>query len=356
MRLRRYNGEKGRDDIVMENKGKKIAIGILLLLLIVAPHLPFMDTYLLFVMDIIFIGILVSIGLNLLAGYAGQMSIGHAAFYAIGAYGSTILQERLGLPFFATMVLAAAITAGIGYIVGLPAIRLHHMFLAMATLAFGLVIEEFLIIAEPLTHGTDGMVVPDATFFSLTMTSDTNAFYYVCFGVAAIMTWIAVNIVNSHTGRAFVALRESEIAAETNGINLARYKTIAFAISAFYTGLAGALYAQAVTFIAPDGFTVFLSIQFLAVIIIGGMGSILGSILGAITLAVLPELFATLPAEWGAPMIFYGAVLVLVIMFMPQGIAGGVKSLYNLLAPAQKIPDYTPPLKSTTSNTSEATS
>jgi branched-chain amino acid transport system permease protein len=285
-----------------ENSAKKLGVGLLLILLIVAPHLSMMDAYLLFVLDIIYISVLVSIGLNLLSGYAGQISIGHAAFYAIGAYSSAILQERLGLPFFATMILAAAITAGIGYIVGLPAIRLHGLFLAMATLG------------------------------SLVLTSDTNAFYYVCLGVAAVMTWVAVNIVNSRTGRAFVALRESEIAAETNGINLARYKTIAFALSAFYTGLAGALYAQAVTFIAPDGFTIFLSIQFLAVIIIGGMGSILGSILGAITLAALPEIFATLPAEWGAPMIFYGAALILVIMFMPFGIAGWVNKIRYRLA------------------------
>lgn len=310
---------------------KKIWAGLFLILLVITPHFPFMDPYLLFVLDLIYISVLVSIGLNLLAGYAGQVSIGHAAFYAMGAYASAILQERLGLPFFVTMILAAAITAGIGYIVGLPAIRLQGLFLAMATLAFGLVIEEILIIAEPLTHGPNGMAVPEATLGSLVLTSDTNAFYYTCLAVAAIMTWVAINIVNSRTGRAFVALRESEIAAQTNGINLSGYKTIAFAISAFYTGLAGALYAQAVTFIAPDGFTIFLSIQFLAVIIIGGMGSILGSILGAITLVLLPELFAKMPPEWGAPMIFYGAALILVIMFMPLGIAGWVNKIrYNL--------------------------
>ncbi|PON18356.1 branched-chain amino acid ABC transporter permease [Candidatus Entotheonella serta] len=270
---------------------------VVLILLVVVPHMPFMDQYLLFIFDLIFISVLVSLGLNLLAGYAGQVSIGHAAFYAIGAYSSAIIQERLGIPFLGSMVLAAAITAAIGYIVGLPAIRLQGLFLAMATLAFGLVIEEVLIIAEPLNHGPDGMAVPDAVIGPWVLTSDTNGFYYICLIVAAIMTWVAVNIVNSRTGRAFVALRESEIAAQTNGINLSGYKTIAFAISAFYTGLAGALYAQAVTFIAPDGFTIFLSIQFLAVIIIGGMGSILGSILGAITLVLLPELFAKMPAE-----------------------------------------------------------
>ncbi len=326
------------------NNGRKVWVALLLLLLVVAPHLPIMDPYLLFIFDIIYISVLVSVGLNLLAGYAGQISIGHAAFYAIGAYSSAILQERLGIPFLASMILAAAITAGVGYVVGLPAIRLHGLFLAMATLAFGLVIEELLIIAEPLTYGANGMAVPDATLGSLVLTSDTNAFYYVCLAVAAIMTWVAVNIVNSRIGRAFVALRESEVAAETNGINLSRYKTIAFALSAFYTGLAGALYAQAVTFIAPDGFTIFLSIQFLAVIIIGGMGSILGSILGAITLAVLPEIFAKLPAEWGAPMVFYGAALILVIIFMPLGIAGWVNTiryrlvLRNMPAAPQMMP------------------
>jgi branched-chain amino acid transport system permease protein len=166
----------------------------------------------------------------------------------------------------------------------------------------------------------------------MVLKSDTWAFYYLCLALATVMTWLAVNIVNSRTGRAFIALRESEIAAQTSGIDLAKYKTIAFALSAFYTGLAGALYAQAVTFIAPDGFTIFLSVKFLAVIIIGGMGSILGSVLGAITLAVLPELFAKLPGEWGAPMIFYGGALILVIMFMPQGMAGWVNALRYRLA------------------------
>jgi branched-chain amino acid transport system permease protein len=267
----------------------------------------------------------------LLAGYAGQVSIGHAAFYALGAYASAVLQAKLGVPFLISMVAGAVFTATVGYVVGLPAIRLHGLFLAMATLAFGRVVEEALIIAEPLTHGGDGMPVPVATLWPFLpgyqMKADTLAFYYVCLAVAVLMTWIAVNIVNSRTGRAFVALRESEIAAQTNGIDLAKYKTIAFALSAFYTGLAGALYAQAVTFIAPDGFAIFLSIKFLAAIIIGGMGSVLGSVLGAITLAVLPELFAKLPGEWGAPMIFYGAALMLVIMFMPQGIAGWVHGI-----------------------------
>lgn len=314
------------------NIGTRIGAVILVLWLVIVPHMSFMDPYLLFILDIIYISVLVSIGLNILSGYAGQVSIGHAAFYAIGAYTSAILQERLGLPFLLTMVLAAALTSSIGYIVGLPAIRLRGLFLAMATLAFGLVIEEVLIIAEPLTYGANGMAVPDATLGPLILTADTNAFYYVCLVTAVVMTWAAINLVNSRTGRAFVALRDSETAAETNGIHLSRYKTIAFAISAFYTGLAGALYAQAVTFIAPDGFTVFLSIQFLAVIIIGGMGSILGSVLGAITLVLLPEIFAKLPAEWGAPQIFYGAALILVIMFMPMGIAGWVHKIrYRLL-------------------------
>jgi branched-chain amino acid transport system permease protein len=312
--------------------GTRVFTVFLLLLLIVAPHLPLMNRYVLYIFDLIYISVLVSVGLNLLAGYAGQISIGHAAFYAIGAYGSAVLQERLGLPFLLTMPLAAVLTAVIGYIVGLPAIRLHGLFLAMATLAFGLVIQEIIIIMEPLTYGSNGMAVPEATLGPLVLKSDTHAFYYVCLAAAAVMTWVASNIVNSRTGRAFVALRESEIAAQTNGINLAGYKTVAFALSAFYTGLAGALYAQAVTFIAPDGFTVFLSIQFLAVIIIGGMGSILGSILGAVTLAVLPELFAKLPPEWGAPVIFYGAALILVIRFMPFGIAGWLNMVRYRLA------------------------
>jgi branched-chain amino acid transport system permease protein len=326
--------------------GTKLFLTLLLIGLLLVPHAPFMNSYLLYILDLICISVLVALGLNLLAGYAGQISIGHAAFYALGAYASAILQAQLGLPFLLTMLLAASFTAAVGYIVGLPAIRLHGLFLAMATLAFGRVVEELLVIPllEPLTHGADGMAVPVARIGSLLLKSDTLAFYYLCLGLATVMTWVAVNIVNSRTGRAFIALRESEIAAQTNGIDLAKYKTIAFALSAFYTGLAGALYAQAVTFIAPDGFTIFLSVRFLAVIIIGGMGSILGSVLGAITLAVLPEIFAKLPGEWGAPMIFYGAALVLVIMFMPLGIAGWINALrYRLvLRRLQAAPQLTP--------------
>jgi branched-chain amino acid transport system permease protein len=312
----------------------KLLLALVFVALLVVPHAPFMNSYLLYILDLIYISVLVALGLNLLAGYAGQISIGHAAFYALGAYASAILQAKLGLPFLLTMLLAASFTAAVGYMVGLPAIRLHGLFLAMATLAFGRVVEELLVIPllEPFTHGADGMPVPVAKIGSILLKSDTRAFYYLCLVLATVMTWVAVNIVNSRTGRAFIALRESEVAAQTNGIDLARYKTIAFALSAFYTGLAGALYAQAVTFIAPDGFTIFLSVRFLAVIIIGGMGSILGSVLGAITLAVLPELFAKLPGEWGAPMIFYGAALVLVIMFMPQGIAGSLMALRYRLA------------------------
>lgn len=310
----------------------KILTVVLLLALIITPYLPFMNSYLLYILDLIYISVLVSVGLNLVAGYAGQISIGHAAFYALGAYMSAILQDRLGLPFACSMLMAASLTAAIGYAVGLPAIRLHGLFLAMATLAFGRVVEEALIIAEPLTRGGDGMAVPVATLGPWVLKSDTLAFYYVCLALASVMTWLAVNIVKSRIGRAFMALRESEIAAQTNGIDLAKYKTTAFALSAFYTGMAGALYAQAVTFIAPDGFTIFLSIKFLAVIIIGGMGSILGSILGAITLIGLQEGFAKLPPQWGAPMIFYGAALILVIMFMPQGIAGWVNALRTRLA------------------------
>ena len=312
----------------------KLLLALVFVGLLIVPHAPFMNSYLLYILDLIYISVLVALGLNLLAGYAGQISIGHAAFYALGAYASAILQAKLGLPFLLTMLLAASFTAAVGYMVGLPAIRLHGLFLAMATLAFGRVVEELLVIPllEPLTHGADGLPVPVARIGSILLKSDTRAFYYLCLVLATVMTWVAVNIVNSRTGRAFIALRESEIAAQTNGIDLARYKTIAFALSAFYTGLAGALYAQAVTFIAPDGFTIFLSVRFLAVIIIGGMGSILGSVLGAITLAVLPELFAKLPGEWGAPMIFYGAALVLVIMFMPQGIAGSLMALRYRLA------------------------
>ena len=320
--------------MIQGTAGTKLLLMLLFLVLLIVPHAPFMNSYLLYILDLIYISVLVALGLNLLAGYAGQISIGHAAFYALGAYTSAILQAKLGLPFLLTMVLAASFTAAVGYMVGLPAIRLHGLFLAMATLAFGRVVEELLVIPllEPLTHGADGMPVPVAKLGPMVLKSDTWAFYYLCLALATVMTWLAVNIVNSRTGRAFIALRESEIAAQTSGIDLAKYKTIAFALSAFYTGLAGALYAQAVTFIAPDGFTIFLSVKFLAVIIIGGMGSILGSVLGAITLAVLPELFAKLPGEWGAPMIFYGGALILVIMFMPQGMAGWVNALRYRLA------------------------
>jgi len=280
---------------------------------------PFLvPRYFVFLTSLVVVNAIVAIGLNLLSGYTNQLSFGHAGFFAVGAYVAAILTLRApGVPVVATLVLAGLATALVGLALGIPCLRLEGLYLAMATLAFGFVVVEAILNLDWLTRGNDGVAVPTAHLGPLALASDA-AKYYLVLGVGALMVAAAVNITRTRTGRALLAIRESEIAAQASGVHLAAYRTLAFAVSAFYTGVAGGLFAFVVGFISPDAFDVFLSVDFVAMIIIGGLGSIPGSVVGA---AVITLLYDWLAAFQNYRPLLFGLILIGCMLFMPGGIA-----------------------------------
>jgi len=274
--------------------------------------------YLVFLGTLVAVNAVVAIGLNLLSGYTNQLSFGHAGFLAIGAYVAALLTLRVpALPVPLTLLAAGLATALVGLALGIPCLRLEGLYLAMATLAFGFVVTEAITNLDWLTRGNDGLRVPLARLGPWTLATDA-ARYYLAVAVAAAMILAALNVAATRTGRAFLAIRTSEIAAQASGINAAAYKTIAFVLSAFYTGVAGGLFAFVVGFLSPDAFDVFLSVDFLVMIILGGLGSVLGSVAGAAIVTVLNDSLAGFQAF--RPLIF-GAIMIIFMLFMPGGLA-----------------------------------
>ncbi len=291
-------------------------------------------TYRTFQASMIAVWAMVALGLNILTGYNGQISLGHTAFVATGGYTVAILMVDHGWPFWATII-PAGITAGVlGLVIGIPALRLRGFYLAIATMALALAIPQVLKKYDGLTHGTQGIGVrgdwSTPPGFLEDMLSQDEWTYFLALLIAVIMTLFAWNIIRSRVGRAFVAIRDSEVAAAAMGINVPRYKTLAFAISAVFAGIAGGTYIQVVGYISPESFDVLKSINFLTTIVVGGLASILGSIVGAITFEVVDDLSDFLPLGEGAmaeqaPWVMYGIFLILVVTFMPFGIAGAIR-------------------------------
>jgi branched-chain amino acid transport system permease protein len=287
---------------------------------------------------------IVALGLNILTGYNGQISLGHGAFVALGGYTSAILIFDHNWPFWATIPIAGLLTGAIGFLVGLPALRLTGPYLAVATLALALATPQIIGKYDNLTHGAQGISIPPLTTPGAldSIMNDTQYVYFVAILVAAIMAFIAWNIVRSRLGRAFIAIRDSEIAAQAMGISVPRFKTMAFAISAFYAGVCGGLYIQVVNFVSPQSFEVIQSINYLTTIVVGGLASILGSILGAAVFVLVPEinphinnLLETfhLPTAETASDVLFGTSLILVMIFMPYGFAGFARRLTRLQPP-----------------------
>jgi branched-chain amino acid transport system permease protein len=304
------------------DKWKIVGGSITLIILLILPL--FLGKYTVFLLSLLAVYALVSLGLNLLMGYTGQIAAGHAGFLAIGAYVTAIVSANFEwLPCFAILFLAGLFSGIIGFLLGIPILRLKGFYIAMATLAFGVVISEVILQWSSMTGGDDGFSVPTARIAGFVFDSDYKLFYLII-PVTIVMTLLAKNLVNGYIGRAFIALRESEIAAQTIGIDLAKYKTIAFAISAFYTGVAGGLFAYLITFLSPDAFTIELSIDFIAMIVIGGMGSILGSIIGAVILTGMQQILAGL---LDMQILIFGISLIVFMIFMPRGISGMIFEL-----------------------------
>jgi len=306
---------------------KRVLMVLFTLALFMIPL--FTGGYLTYILNIILINIIVTVGLNILMGCAGQVSLGHAAFFAIGAYSSVILNVQAGFPFWIALILSGVITTGAGLIVGIPALRLKGLYLAIATMSFAFIIEEIIVRWRDLTQGLDGLSVPDPTFGPWTLDTEQEK-YWLILVITLILLSAGKNILRSNIGRAFVAIKDNDVAAETMGISLTKFKIMAFGVSAFYTGIGGSLLAYLVGFISPENFNIMVSIGFIVMVIVGGPGSILGSILGAIFITFLPEgirIFKDyfpqeVVAAAGLQGIVYGAVMVGFVMFEPQGLNG----------------------------------
>src|SRR6266516_2397791 len=260
------------------------------------------------------------LGLNILTGYNGQISLGHGAFYAIGAYTTAIMIDRWGVGYAWTIPTAGILCLVVGFLFGWPALRLEGLYLALATLSLALAVPQILKYFEHWTGGSQGIVLSKPKPpFGLRLTED-QWLYFVTLGVLVLLFWLGANLLKGRIGRAIVAIRDNHIAAEAMGINTALYKSLVFGVSAAYTGVAGALAAAAVAFVAPDTFNVFLSITLLVGIVVGGLASISGAIFGA--------LFIQFVCNWAqdiskaAPWAIYGIFLIVFMYVMPHGIVG----------------------------------
>jgi branched-chain amino acid transport system permease protein len=306
---------------------------LLAVLLLAACALPLLvSDYRVFQFNLVLVYAIALMGLNVLTGYNGQISLGHGAFYAIGAYCAAILMDKYGVPYWATLPAAAAVCLVVGFLFGLPALRLEGLYLALATFALGVSLPSLLKYhhLEKWTGGVQGIVItkPDPPF-GLPINADQWLYYFTLL-VALVMFVLAWNLLRGRVGRALVAIRDNHIAAEAMGVNNAIYKSLAFGVSAMYTGVAGALGAIAVQYVAPDSFGIFLSITFLIGIVIGGLASISGAIYGALFIQFVPNLADEISKA--APWAIFGIFLIGFVYLMPMGIAGAVRMALARLA------------------------
>jgi branched-chain amino acid transport system permease protein len=321
-----FKTDYAQDIRLARHGGHVFWYSLLLLSLLAAPWV--MAEYWLAQLTFVLIYSIAGLGLMLLSGFTGQFSIGHAAFLGVGAYVHAVL-NNMGVPFPFALACAAGLSAAVGIVVGVPALRVKGIYLAIATLSFGFIVQEVFARWDSVTGGNKGLHVKAPDIFGWKLESG-EAFYYLCLLLTALCTLAILNLLRSSTGRAFVAIRDSEVSAQSMGIHLARYKTTSFALSAAMTGIAGALYGHKLQFISPDQFGLLQSIELLLLIVVGGLGSVHGAFLGAIFLISMPQLIALskdqLPAAIGmAPGlqgVVFGLVLIAFVLFEPLGIYG----------------------------------
>jgi len=315
-----------QDIALARHSGQRNGYLLLLALLLLAPWL--VSAYWLSQLTFICIYGTVGVGLMLLSGYTGQFSLGHAAFMGVGAYAEAWLAAR-GWPLPLSLACAMGLSAAVGWVVGLPAMRVKGMYLGIATMSFAFIVEEVFARWEPVTGGNAGRTVAPPAIGSWQL-GGPEAFYAVCLLCAIGSTLLVRNLLRAPTGRAFVAIRDSEISAQSMGITVSRYKSLSFAISAALAGLGGALYAHKIQFLSPEQFGIVQSIDLLLMVIVGGLGSLHGVFLGAAFLIGLPQLIALakdlLPPAIGQAAglqgVAYGVVLVAFVMLEPQGLYG----------------------------------
>ncbi|WP_025899284.1 branched-chain amino acid ABC transporter permease [Sneathiella glossodoripedis] len=326
-----------QDIRLAKHSGYYWSYGALLAIVFAAPLM--LDSYYVGQMTQLYIMAIAGVGLMLLSGYTGLVSLGHAAFFGIGAYTEAVLtgnglhlpfmEEPIVFSFFLSFPLAGLLAAVAGIAIGIPALRLTGIYLAIATFAFAIVVEEVFSRWESVTNGYTGLLVEYIEIGGVTLT-DGTPFYFLCLGVLIAVILFSLNLLRSPTGRAMMAVRDSEISAQSMGVNLAQTKTTAFALSAGITGLAGALFAHKLGFLSPESFTVLQSLELLVLVVVGGLGSIHGAIFGAMFVLALPQALAILkdylPAEIaetpGIEPFIFGLILVFFIIFEPLGIYG----------------------------------
>ena len=277
-----------------------------------------------------------ALGLNILVGFTGQISLGHAAFFGFGAFASAWLNNTFSIPVFLCIPIAGFLTMAVGMMFGMPAARIKGLYLAIATLASQFIIEDFFGRAEWFSGGSAGAGAEPVSLFGFAFDTDESFFYIALFALVSMYLWGA-NLMRSRDGRGFVALRDHYLSAEIMGINLNKYRLLSFGISAFYAGIGGALYAHYLGYVSAEGFTILLSIQFLAMVIIGGLGSIKGTLMGVVFMVLLPEFLEggvglMKETDWGnIPAVVdgmaylkemsIGLVIILFLIFEPQGLA-----------------------------------
>ncbi len=320
-----------QDIHLFKHRADVVWYGLLLLALIAAPFL--VGRFYIGELSFVFIYAIAGLGLMVLTGYTGQVSLGHAAFLAIGAYTHGYLLSK-GWPFVAALSLSTVATGVVGAIVAIPALRLVGIYLAIATLAFSIIVEQIVTRWVSVTGGGRGMAIPSADLFGLSLSSPLR-FYFLCLSLLILAMLAVINLLRAPTGRAMLAVRDSEIAARSMGINLARTKATAFGISAALTGLAGALLGHHTGYISPEAFMLTVSIQLLLLIVVGGLGSLHGVVFGAIFVGFLPQGIALLrdllpPALAQLPGLepgVFGLILIFFLMFEPHGIYGQWRKL-----------------------------
>ncbi|TDA69709.1 MAG: branched-chain amino acid ABC transporter permease [Clostridia bacterium] len=322
---------------------ERLVLAVAVVAAIILPLIT--DRYLLHLTNLTMIAIVGAIGLNLLMGYTGQVSLGHAAFLAIGGYTTAIVAGYLPqLPFPVVILIAGAVTSVTGLLAAVPAFRLKGLYLALSTLAFYYIVMFIILKAEPLTGGAMGRHIPELNFFGLELDGE-YAFYPVGLAIVVLGLVLAKNLLRTKTGRAWKAIRDWDLAAEAMGVNLRMYKTLSFTTGAFYAGVAGSLYAYYIGFISPQDFTFTVSVNYIAMVIVGGMGTLAGTVAGAAFITMLPnwinQLAGYLQSLWPAfqastavpylERLFFGLAIVLFLIFEPEGLFGLWKSLRNYL-------------------------
>jgi branched-chain amino acid transport system permease protein len=320
------------DERIFRTRFKRVAFGVFLVLVAASPL--FFNEGHFFILNLALVNLIGAVGLNLLVGFTGLLSLGHAAFLGVGAYTSAILIWKFGLPFILSVGIAGMVAALFGVLVGIPSLRIKGFYLMVATLAFQFIIDYGIIHWDGLTRGIRGIELPTPVVLGVSL-QQNSAYFYFTFLVVAFLVWGARNLIRSKLGRAFIAIRDNDVSAEIIGIPVFQYKLLSFAIASFYAGVAGAMFCGLQRAAMPGDFTFLHSVMFLAMVLVGGMGSILGTVFGVLFITLIPfglDSVVSWLAQVYDPNItillgpvkdfVFGLLIILFIIFEPVGLVG----------------------------------